>query len=157
MSDPSAIEALARKIAEEAHDGQVDKLGEPYIDHVRRVAERLNGPLDRAVAWLHDVVEDTDWESHLLHERAGELGVARNVMTDAWFDVVEAVDALTHRSNEPRSDYYARIRISPRAVRVKLADVADNSDPERLAGLDEATRERLTAKYAKARAALEAP
>lgn len=39
------------------------------------------------------------------------------------------------------------------ARRVKLADIADNSDPVRLAGLDSATRERLQRKY---RHALEA-
>ena len=42
----------------------------------------------------------------------------------------------------------------PLALTVKLADIADNSDPHRLASLDAATRDRLTAKYARARVEL---
>jgi hypothetical protein len=52
--------------------------------------------------------------------------------------------------------YYARIRPNPLALAVKLADVADNSDPDRLAQLAPEVRERLTRKYAKAVAALTA-
>ena len=65
--------------------------------------------------------------------------------------MVSAVDALTHREGETRADYYQRILLSPLALRVKAADIDDNADPERLARLDRATRERLTAKYEKAR------
>lgn len=151
MTDPAAIEALARRIAEEAHAGQVDKAGEPYIGHVSRVAARLDDPLDRAVAWLHDVLEDTDTtllDLAYLGRCDADVGMSE------WSRVVGDVVVLTHRPNEPRSDYYARIRTSPRAVRVKLADIADNTDPDRLAQLDEATRTRLTEKYRKAREAL---
>ena len=53
----------AKDIATKAHEGQVDKAGMPYIDHPRRVAERVaqvdGRPEAIAVAWLHDVVEDT--------------------------------------------------------------------------------------------------
>lgn len=133
----------ARKIAELAHSGQLDKSGAPYLGHVRRVADRVEGGLDKAVAWLHDVVED--------NHRWGEVELAEAGMPR---EVIASVLALTHRPHEPRVDYYARVKVDACAVRVKLADIADNSDPSRLALLDEPTRERLTAKYAKARAAL---
>lgn len=56
-----SIAKLAEQIAAAAHDGQVDKAGQPYIAHPARVAARVAGD-ERAVAaaWLHDVVEDTD-------------------------------------------------------------------------------------------------
>ena len=68
--------------------------------------------------------------------------------------MVDAVVALTHLKNEPRDHYYERIKKNPLALAVKLADIEDNTDPERLALLDEGTRSRLEKKYAKAIAAL---
>lgn len=133
---------LARGIAFGAHAGQVDKAGEQYVGHCQRVAARLTDPLDQVVAWLHDVIEDTPVGIRTLHD-AGIPG-----------DLVAAVVVLTHSPGEPRSSYYARVRGSHRARRVKLADIADNSDPDRLAQLDDATRGRLTVKYAQAREAL---
>lgn len=65
-------------------------------------------------------------------------------------EVVAAVEAITRRRNEPRTAYYDRVLAEPLAVAVKLADIADNSDPARLAALDEATRTRLAEKYRKA-------
>ena len=51
--------ARARALATEAHAGQIDKAGQPYIGHVGRVAARVRGDADaEVVAWLHDVVED---------------------------------------------------------------------------------------------------
>ena len=43
----------------------------------------------------------------------------------------------------------ARVRANEIALWVKRADIADNTDPERTALLDEETRERLAKKYAK--------
>jgi hypothetical protein len=70
--------------------------------------------------------------------------------------VVAAVDALTRRDDEPAEDYYRRVAADPVARVVKDADLADNADPDRLARLDTATRERLSAKYAHARETLAA-
>lgn len=132
----------ARLIAEKAHAGQVDKAGCPYIEHVARVADRVEGGVEKAVAWLHDVLEDTILEAPDLRYKG---------MPE---EVVQAVLALTHRPHEPRDVYYLRVKADRYALAVKLADIADNSDPARLAQLNDTTRERLTAKYAKARAEL---
>lgn len=142
----SALERHALTVAVVAHRGQVDKAGKPYSNHPRRVAERLGDEADPealAVAWLHDVVEDTTWTLDLL-------------TAIGWFppSVVEAVDAITHRPKEQRASYYRRVKANPLALIVKLADIADNSDPERLAMLDDATADRLRAKYATALDAL---
>ncbi|MDX6230901.1 MAG: hypothetical protein QOI76_4291, partial [Frankiales bacterium] len=96
-----------------------------------------------AAAWLHDVLEDT-----------------RTTVTDLAAQgipatVVAAVEALTRGNGEAPDDYYARVAANPLALKVKRADIADNADPERLAHLDPATRERLTAKYDHARVVLD--
>jgi (p)ppGpp synthase/HD superfamily hydrolase len=131
----SEVIAAARAIASIAHRGQTDKSGEPYIEHPRRIAERLTDPAEVAAAWLHDVIEDCDIS-------AGDLA-------DAGIpsDVVDAVVLLTRSDLHTSGDYYVAIRKNPIALAVKLADIADNTDEQRLAKLDEETRERLREKY----------
>lgn len=136
------IRELAEAIARDAHVDQLDKSGHPYVDHPSRVAARVRGDeILESIAWLHDVVEDTDVQLSDLEQRFP-------------LEVTEAVDALTHRSGETRADYYARVRRNPLALQVKYADIDDNTDPVRTAQLDEATRTRLAAKYDAARKAL---
>lgn len=138
--------ANARDLAHRAHDGQVDKAGRQYIEHVARVAETVSDdPEAEAVAWLHDVIEDAldrlPWIGHHIEDNYP-------------IDVVDAVVALTRFDGYPEDCYYEEIRESPLALRVKLADIADNANEERLALLDEKTANRLRSKYAKAIAAL---
>lgn len=132
--------SAARHIASRAHAGQVDKAGHPYLGHPARVAARVaaSGGDERAVAaaWLHDVLEDTDVTADGLLD----LGMPA--------DVVAAVVAVTHAPGESPEQYFARVNADPVAVRVKHADLADNTDPTRTAQLDAATATRLTAKYA---------
>lgn len=137
------IVQTARRIATAAHHGQFDKAGVPYISHPERVAARLDQPDAQATGWLHDVLEDTE----VTPDDLLAAGIPPRV--------VEAVKALTHLPDEPRSTYYQRVATNERARTVKLADIADNSDPTRLAHLDEATRTRLEHKYTQARAALQ--
>ena len=135
--------AAAAALARAAHEGQVDKAGAPYAAHPARVAARVaDDPVAAAVAWLHDVVEDTGVDVAQLR---------RDGFPD---EVLDAVLLLTRDDAVPASDYYRAIRANPIALRVKLADIADNSDPARLATLDEPTRERLRRKYSHALAVL---
>lgn len=133
----SDLVGLARTIATNAHSGQLDKAGRAYFGHVERVASRVHhlGVEAQAVAYLHDTIEDTE----LTAEDLVDLGVPSRL--------VEAVVTLSRTPHEPSSVYYGRIKADPLALAVKLADVADNSAAERLALLDEATRERLKLKY----------
>jgi (p)ppGpp synthase/HD superfamily hydrolase len=135
------LSARAETIARAAHAGQVDKTGAPYIDHPRRVAARVEADEARAVAWLHDVVEDT---AVTLDDLAAQFPA----------EVVQAVRVLTRRDDDRGEEYYRRVRANPLALAVKLADIADNTDPARQADLDPATRRRLAAKYRHARAVL---
>jgi (p)ppGpp synthase/HD superfamily hydrolase len=149
MSENGVIEA-ARVIATAAHAGQVDKTGHPYITHPERVAAKVSALFPDApaavvaAALLHDVIEDTP-------VTAAEL-IAAGIPAP----VVDAVNAVTKREGEPVEKYFERVRSNAWAVLVKTADIADNTDPERVAQLDPATRERLQEKYARARALLAA-
>ncbi|MEV3992953.1 HD domain-containing protein [Streptomyces sp. NPDC049837] len=136
------VEALARK----AHAGQTDKAGRPYAEHLQAVADgvRARGGSDEqiAAAWLHDAVEDDKLSEEWL--RGAGLPQA----------VKDMVLALSKRPGEDLAAYTARVLAVPGARLVKEADLAHNADPDRLAVLDEATRARLTAKYARTRALL---
>lgn len=136
------VEALARA----AHDGQTDKAGRPYAEHLQAVAEGVRargGDAEQiAAAWLHDSVED----DALTERRLSEAALSRRTK-----DIVLAV---TKRAGEPPEAYAERILATPGALLVKEADLAHNADPARLAVLDEPTRTRLTEKYARMRALL---
>jgi len=124
--------ARARAIAETAHRGQVDKAGAPYFAHPARVAAALADSEARAVAFLHDVVEDCPgWTLARL---------AAKGMPPA---VVAAVDALTKRAGEDNEAYLARVLANALAVRVKIADLRDNMDLSRIAAPTRKDRKRL--------------
>ena len=84
------------------------------IKHMIDVA-KLCQEEDRALALLHDVVEDTDIT--LSHIR---LSFGR--------EIAYQVDLLTRRKSETYFDYIHRIKHSESktAIRVKLADLADH-------------------------------
>ena len=130
----------AKDLAHRAHAGQVDKAGRPYIEHVARVAAACaDDPEAEAVAWLHDVLEDCpDFDAEVM-----------DMPDRVWIRVL-----ILSRGPRFQFAYYAGIRRDPIALRVKLADIADNADESRLALLDDKTAARLRSKYAKAIAAL---
>lgn len=132
----------AESIARRAHEGQTDKAGKPYIEHPAWVAAHVDGDEARAAAWLHDVLEDTDATADDL----ARAGIPERV--------VAAVRALTHAPGESYEEYLARVAGDPLAVRVKLADLAHNSDLSRIPCPTERDRERA-AKYRRAVAFLQ--
>lgn len=141
MSDD--IVSRAKELAHRAHAGQADKAGRPYIEHVARVAASVSDdPVAEAVAWLHDVIEDCDTR------------FSDEIYLDFPDYIYGYVRTLTRRRDVAEDTYYYSIRWDMLTVRVKLADIADNSSEERLALLDEKTAARLRRKYAKAIAAL---
>ncbi|MEU3912700.1 MULTISPECIES: HD domain-containing protein [unclassified Streptomyces] len=146
MTDRSLTLAEVEALARSAHEGQTDKAGRPYAEHLAAVAEgvRLRGgsPAQQAAAWLHDSVEDDALSPGQLAEAALPQ------------EVKDMVLALTKRPGEPLEEYTARILATPGAVLVKEADLAHNADPVRLSVLDAPTRDRLTAKYARVRSLL---
>lgn len=130
------------EFATEKHRGQTDKAGRPYIFHPIRVMENL-GPdasdEERVAALLHDVVED--------------CSVSLGDLRDAGYPeaVVTAVDHLT-KDAEGERDYskaIERAARNPMALRVKIADLTDNSRTDRIPHPAQEDEERLE-KYKKA-------
>jgi len=121
----------AIRIAVEAHRGQRDRAGAPYILHPLRLLLRVHTDAERMAAVLHDVVEDTPWTLDALRARgfAGE--------------VVDAVDALTRRADESYEAFVERAAAHPVARRVKLADIEDNLDLRRIGAVEAGDVERL--------------
>jgi (p)ppGpp synthase/HD superfamily hydrolase len=137
-SAPRDVVERAKELAYRAHAGQVDKAGRPYIEHVARVASAVSDdPEAEAVAWLHDVLEDCS-------EFRQELMMSFPIRVKAF------VCILSRNSYTFPDEYYPVIRSQPVALRVKLADISDNANQERLGLLDEKTADRLRKKYAKA-------
>lgn len=131
----------AKELAYRAHAGQVDKAGRPYIEHVARVAAAVSDdPEAEAVAWLHDVLEDCP-------------DFADEFVVTFPYPIRRQVTLLT-REGFGDDSYYPFIRKHPIALRVKLADIADNANEARLALLPPDVADRLRKKYAKARKAL---
>ena len=110
----------AMNLCYEVHAGAKDKGGFPYVFHPFYLADQMDDEVSTIVALLHDVVEDTDYTI----EDIKEMGFSENV--------VEALRYMTHDDDVPYMDYVRKIRENPIATKVKLADLAHNSDPSRL-------------------------
>lgn len=117
---------LAIKIAAEAHLGQLDKGGQPYILHPIRVMQKMFSDEEKCVAVLHDVVEDNDNYS-LLYLRT--QGFTPTVMG--------CLDNLAKRKDEDYEYYLGRVAQHPISIRVKIADIKDNMDISRLKGIEQ--------------------
>ena len=113
---------LTRKamlFAYQAHHGQLDDDGIPYVFHPARVAAGFTDEVGACAAWLHDVVEDTD--ANLEDLRAAGFPE----------EVCRVLALLTHEEGVPYMDYVKKLAEDPIAKAVKLADLQDNANPLR--------------------------
>lgn len=133
----------AISLAVEAHRSQKDRNGAPYILHPLRVMSRVQTTEQKIVAMLHDVVEDTPWTLNALRAEGFSEPVVR------------AVDCLTRREGEDYFDFVQRSKSDPIARVVKLADLEDNMDVNRLTQVTDQDVERLN-RYKRAKATIEA-
>lgn len=129
----------AMEIAYQAHHGQLDKSGVPYIFHPIHLAEAMDDEYSCCVALLHDTVEDT---SVTLEELKAIFPK----------EVTDAVALMTHEKGTDYFDYVRAIKKNPIARKVKLADLAHNSDQTRCigSGLSEERKAVWRIKYEKA-------
>ena len=129
----------AMKIAYAAHHGQLDKSGIPYIFHPIHLSEQMDDEISCCVALLHAVVEDT---TVTMEELAEQFPA----------EVMEALKLLTHDDSVDYFAYVRAIKENPIAKKVKLADLAHNSDQSRCvgSGLSQEKLDFWKAKYEKA-------
>lgn len=121
-----------------AHSGQFDKSGIPYIMHPFHVAETMKDEDSTTVALLHDIIEDTKYtKEDLLNEGFPE-------------HIVNAIVSLSRESDESYMDYIRRVKKNNLAKIVKLADLEHNSDLSRTDAVTEEDLKRVK-KYNKAR------
>ena len=152
MAAHPTIEETAA-LAGSLHAGQTDKSGAPYIGHLARVSRHLvrlfpgASAAERHAAWLHDALEDTPTTADDLARLGYDpaviaivAAVTRTPGTDTYQQRIEALAGSGFVS----------------AMRVKLADLTDNSDPARLALLPEDRARPLARRYERAKATLEA-
>ena len=137
----------AIKIAVEAHTGQVDKGGNPYILHPLRVMLSLDTEEERIVGVLHDVVEDCEgWT----WERLREQGCSD--------EIIEALKSVSKTPEEEKQfkkmddpneklDHYLefikRAKFNKIGRNVKAADIKDNLDISRIDDITERDIDRL--------------
>lgn len=103
------------RIATQAHTGQKRRFtGEDYITHPIAVADTMKYELDKCVAILHDVIEDTKVTvEDLLKEGVPQM-------------VIDDVLLLTRKKGENYYNFISRVRDSASARRVKMADIEHN-------------------------------
>jgi (p)ppGpp synthase/HD superfamily hydrolase len=126
--------------------GVTDKGGQPYADHCKRVMALLPDYATdemRHAALMHDVLEDTDVTAGMLLER----GYSERV--------VQMVQMLSRPTGITYMDWIARLKATGDAevIAIKLADNADNSNPERIAVLP-VSEQGIVRRYERARSIL---
>ena len=128
----------AIEIAVEAHKGQIDKGGSPYILHPLRVMMSVHGESEKIVGLLHDVVEDSDWTFEDLLAEGFSI------------EVIEALKSVTKNSdNEDYDSFIQRALGNPIGRKVKIADLRDNLDVTRISDITDKDVKRIN-KYKKA-------
>lgn len=139
LTEQHVVQAI--DLAIQAHAGQKDRNGRPYIEHPLRVWERVkaNGGtlVQQIAALLHDTVEDT-------------YVTLQDIQTQFGQEVFEAVDALSRRENEMYVTSILRVQLNSNATVVKLQDLNDNLDPARMSKLHPDDQARLRPRYLQA-------
>lgn len=126
----------AMKIAYQAHHGQTDVNGVPYIFHPYHIAEQMNDEITTCAALLHDVAEDTNIT---LDELKNEFPP----------EVINALRLLTHNDGADYFDYIRAIKSDPVAKAVKLADITHNSDQSRIVDKTAVSQDKIKAWHIK--------
>jgi len=123
-------------IATNAHSGQFDRGGAPYILHPLKVMHYLKSDDEElmCMALGHDVIEDTS----VTYKDLREAGISERVIT--------GIRALTKQPGQTYEEYKAGVFACEDAMRVKMADLRHNTDIRRLKGVTEKDIARM-AKY----------
>ena len=128
------IEDVAEDLAFEWHEGQFDKAGVEYFEHVATVANYGRNWKEKVVGYLHDVAEDTP---HTIPETMEALKghpiFRRDFPTDDdMAEIEDALNTMNHHTVPTREEYIARFKGHPLAIKVKLNDLRNNMDIARI-------------------------
>jgi len=123
-------------IATNAHDGQLDKAGKPYILHCLKVMHYLKTDDEELMCMGigHDLFEDTN----VTREDLLAAGISQRV--------VDGISCVTKQRGESYKEYKAKVKSNVDAIKVKMADLRHNSDIRRLKGVTQKDIER-TVRY----------
>ena len=120
MKDFETLLDLAIAIANQAHAGQLDKAGNPYISHPLTVMAQMDTLESKIVAVLHDAIEDS------------ELKIEDLVKQGFPEFITDAIAAITKLDGELYENYILRVKSNAIARKVKIADVSHNMDMSRI-------------------------
>ena len=117
-------EQIAISLAFKYHAGQTRRGGVPYINHLLQVAEQVEPQDDdaRAIAWLHDILEDTECSCGDLLDAGVTPGN------------VHAVEALTHAAHQSYMEYIQNIPVNLRDIKIAdmVSNLADDPSPRQI-------------------------
>ena len=121
----STLLEQAPELAKQQFTGKTDKASVDYYEgHLCSVAALVETEEEKTVAFLHDILEDTDYPEERLREQFGDK-------------IVDAILLITHKGKMSATDYLQYILDLKRsgnelAIAVKIADLTNNSDYRRL-------------------------
>lgn len=126
----------AKVIVSKLFNGKVDKSGEPYIGHLMRVSKRVEEPIEKVAALLHDTLEDTE----ITYDDLIAIGFSHEVLDIVVLLTKPEVDTEGMSEEEVLQIYSDEIDAiiasnNIHAIRIKEADMTDNFDPNRLSVL----------------------
>lgn len=123
-------------LATNAHSGQFDRGGNPYILHPLKVMHYLRSDDEelQCIALGHDIIEDTS----VTYLKLSQEGFTERI--------IEGIRTLTKLPGETYDEYKQRVIQNQDAIKVKMADLRHNSDIRRLKGVTEKDIARV-AKY----------
>lgn len=107
-------------IATNAHAGQVDKAGQPYILHPLRLMLKFQTDSEMIVAVMHDVIEDSE--------------ITQNDLKKSGFsdEIIEAIVCLSKKQSENYESFIRRVSKNELARKIKIEDIKDNLNLSRL-------------------------
>jgi len=137
-------------IVTELFKNKKDKAGQPYLGHLLRVSNSLDLEIEKIAGLLHDVLEDTDiTEKDLLEVRIPK-------------EIIDIVKIVTHdKINKSNMTKEEKLELYNKeidkvinsgnihAIRLKVADMSDNYDPDRIKELPLDKQEWFHEKYGK--------
>ena len=123
-------------IATNAHAGQFDRGGKPYILHPLKVMHYLKTDDEdlMCIALGHDVIEDTD----VTYKDLRDAGMSERV--------IEGIRGMTKLPGQTYEEYKQQVFSNRDSMLVKTSDLRHNTDIRRLKGVTEKDFARM-AKY----------